>query len=103
MYRYDSLKENAGRRVYQTIDEPIRVFDYFELSDVFIALGIVLVFGVLFYEWALMTMLLGLFLGAGPAIKRRNKRGIFLHWPYRYLGMSLPGLVNPVRRQKYSD
>ena len=103
MYRYDSLKVKAGRKVCQTIDEPIKVFDYFELSDVFIALGIVLVFGVLFYEWALMSTLLLLFLGIGPVVKRRNKRGIFLHWPYRYFGMSLPGLINPIRKQRYSD
>jgi len=103
VYRYDSLRERFGTKVVQTIDEPIKVFDYFELSDVFISLMIILIFGVIFYEWLMMAVLLSGFLGLRPVIKRRNNRGIFRHWPYRYLRMSLPGLVNPIRRQRYSD
>lgn len=103
MYNYDSIKHNHGKRVSQTIDSPILVLDYFELSDVFISLFIVLLFGVVFYAWGTMTFLLLLALGVGPVIKKRNHRGIFLHWPYRIFVMSLPGLVNPRGRKKYSD
>jgi hypothetical protein len=103
MYNYDSLKQKAGSRVSQTIDSPIMVFDYFELSDVFIALFIILVFGVVFYSWGLMCLLLFLSLGLGPVVKRKHHKGIFLHWPYRKIQMSLPGLINPKGPKKYSD
>ena len=96
MHSYASMRVAYGNRVSQTIDSPIMIFDYWELSDAFAAIGVVLVFGVLFYEW-------GLVLGVGPAIRRRNEKGIFLHWPYRNLGVSLPGLVNPKGRRTYSD
>lgn len=103
MYSYDSLRQSAGHRVSQTIDSPIMVFDYFELADVFIGLFIILFFGVVLYSWGTMLLLLVLFLGVGPIIKRRNEKGIYLHWPYRHLGMSLPGLINPKSERKYSD
>ena len=103
MYSYESLKHSHARRVPQTVDSPILVFDYFELSDVFIALFIILVFGVLFYSWWTMFLLLALFLGAGPIIKRRNEKGVFLHWPYKNLYMDLPGLKNPRGQKRYSD
>ena len=103
MHSYASMRIAYGNRVSQTIDSPIMIFDYWELSDAFAAIGVVLVFGVLFYEWGLMLALLALVLGVGPAIRRRNEKGIFLHWPYRNLGVSLPGLVNPKGRRTYSD
>jgi hypothetical protein len=77
------------------------IFDYWELSDAFAALLVVLFLGVVFYEWALMLVLLVLVLGVGPAIRRRSEKGVFLHWPYRTLGVSLPGLIRPGRI--YSD
>lgn len=103
MYNYDTIKEKHGRQVSQTIDSPIMVFDYWELSDVFIALFVVLVFGVILYTWIPMMVLLIAVLGIGPVVKRKNNRGIFMHWPYRVFGMSLPGLINPKRGRKYSD
>ncbi len=103
MYNYDSLKENHGNRVSQTIDSPILVFDYFELTEVFAALLVMLVFGIIFYSWGLMLLFLILILGVGPQVRRRNKKGIYFHWPYRKLHMSLPGLINPKGRKKYSD
>jgi len=103
MYNYDSLKENHGNRVSQTIDSPILVFDYFELTEVFAALLVMLVFGIIFYSWGLMLLFLILILGVGPHVRRRNKKGIYFHWPYRKLHMSLPGLINPKGRKKYSD
>ncbi len=79
------------------------VFDHFEISDVFIGLFIILFFGVVLYSWGTMLALLILFLGIGPFIKKRNEKGIYLHWPYKHFGMSLPGLINPKGRKKYSD
>ena len=103
MHSYESLRANHGNRVSQTIDSPITILDYWELGDAFAAIAIILAFGVLFYEWALMITLLVLILGIGPAIRQRNEKGIFLHWPYRHLGISLPGLINPQGRRTYSD
>ena len=103
MHSYESMREKYGVRVNQTIDSPIMVFDYFELGEVFVALAIILIFGVLFYAWGLMLFILALTLGLGPYIRRRSERGVFFHWPYKNLGMSLPGLVNPHGTKKFSD
>lgn len=103
MYDYQILKKQYGNRVSQTVDSPITIFDFWELGDAFAALFIVLVFGVLFYSWGIMFVLLVVTLGIGPVIKRKNKPGIFFHWPYRVLGIQLPGLFNPKGRRRFSD
>jgi len=103
MHDYSSLKANHGNRVNQTIDTPIMIADFWELSDAFIALFVILIFGVMFYSWGTMFVLLFLVLFVGPVIKKNNNRGIFLHFPYRAIRMSLPGLMNPGGRRKYSD
>ena len=103
MHSYESMRKKHGVKVSQTIDSPIMVFDYFEISELFLALVILLIFGVIFYSWGLMILLLIITLGLGPIIRRRSKKGIFFHWPYRHLKMSLPGLINPQKNKKYSD
>ena len=103
MHNYDSLRQNHSQKVCQTIDKPITVFDYFELTEVFAALIALMVFGIIIYSWQLMILSLSFTLGIGPYIRRRNKKGIYFHYPYRKFGMSLPGLINPKGKQKYSD
>lgn len=103
MYDYSEIQSKYGRKVAQTIDSPITVFDFWELSDVFIGLFIILIFGVVAYSWITMSVLLLLFLVIGPVVKKKNHRGIYLHWPYRHLKMNLPGLINPGGRKRYSD
>ena len=103
MHSYASMRRNYGNRVSQTIDSPITIFDYWELGDGFAAIGVILVFGVFFYEWFLMIVILGLVLGVGPAIRKQGEKGVFFHWPYRHLGISLPGLINPKGRTVFSD
>lgn len=103
MHSYETLKRDFGVRVSQTIDSPITIFDFWELGDAFAGLMIVLVFGVLFYSWGTMFLLLVLCLGIGPVIRRKNNRGIFFHYPYRKIWISLPGIVNPRGRRRYSD
>lgn len=106
MHSYENMRSVHGRRVSQTIDSPITIFDYWEITDAFAAIGIILIFGVLFYEWLLMAISLGAVLIALPAVRRNHERGILLHWPYRHLGISLPGLVNPgssAGLKRYSD
>ena len=103
MHSYRSLKEQHGNPVSQTIDSPIMIFDFWQLSEAFLALGVMLVFGVVFYMWGTMlVLLLGVLLFA-PWVRSNNPRGIFFHWPYRHLGVSLPGIVNPKGRRKFSD
>lgn len=103
MRKIDILKQRHSRSISQTIHSPILVFDYWELTDVFAALTVIFIFGVLFYSWGTMLLLLALVLGFGPAIKRRYPRGIFMHWPFSRLHMSLPGLVNSKGSRRYSD
>jgi hypothetical protein len=97
------MKHTYSKKVCQTIDSPIMVFDYFELGEVMVALLCLMLFGIVFYSWRLMFLSLFVVLGLGPVARRRNKKGIFFHWPYRHLGMTLPGLMNPKKSQKYSD
>ena len=103
MLDYQPLRRTHGNRVSQTIDSPILIFDFWELSDAFLALFVVLVFGVVFYSWGAMCALLVVTLGLIPVFKRRHERGILLHWPYRRWRVSLPGLVNPKGRRQFSD
>ena len=103
MHDYSEIRERYGKKVSQTIDSPIMVFEFWELNDLFIGLFIILIFGVIFYSWWTMFILLFLFLGLGPIIKRKNNKGIFLHYPYYKFGMSLPGLINPKGKRKFSD
>lgn len=104
MRKQELLKAKHSSPVSQTIDSPIMVFDFWELSDVFIALFIILIFGVMFYSWGTMFTLLVLCLGAGPVIKKKYPKGIFFHWPYASFCMELPGLVNPRgKTRRFSD
>ena len=103
MHDYSRMKKEHGRRVSQTIDSPIMIVDVWELSEAFAAVFVVLTLGVIAYAWGAMAVTLLLVLIAVPAIKKSNNRGIFLHWPYRHLRVSLPGLLNPRGRRKYSD
>lgn len=103
MHSYAGIKLRHGNRVSQTIDTPIAIFDYWQLGDAFAALVVVLVFGVMLYEWLAMIALLLAVLVLGPVIRATNEKGVFLHWPYRHLGVSLPGLINPEGRKHYSD
>lgn len=103
MHDYRRLKTEFGTRVSQTIDSPITILDFWELSDAFIALSIILTFGVILYSWGLMTIFLAFSLVGVPWIKSRYHRGIFFHWPYKHIWISLPGLINPRGNRKYSD
>lgn len=89
--------------VNQTLDSPILIFDYWELTEVFVALGLVLIFGVLFYEWFLLCALLVTTLIGLPYVRRNFNKGMEFHYPYRRFGMSLPGLVNPKFKTLLSD
>ena len=103
MRKLDILKSQHSRTISQTIHSPIMVFDYWELTDVFAALAVIFIFGVLFYSWGTMLFLLVVVLGIGPAIKRKYPRGIFMHWPFSHWHMRLPGLVNSKGARRFSD
>ena len=103
MHDYSSIRRNHGRNVPQSLDEPIKIFDLWQLSDGFATLIIVLFFGVILYEWLLMITLLLLNLGFVPAIRNKSERGVFLHIPYFSYGVSLPYLFNPKKRVEFSD
>ena len=103
MHDYTELRRTHGYLVNQTLDAPILVFEFWELSEIFVALGLILVFGVLFYEWALLCGLLTVTLIGLPYVRRHFNRGMEFHYPYRKFGMNLPGLVNPKRRPRMSD
>lgn len=103
MHDYSRIRKEFGRRVSQTIDSPIMIVDVWELSEAFAAVFVVLSLGVIAYAWGAMSVALLLVLVAVPIIKKNNNRGVFQHWPYRYMRMALPGLINPRGRRKFSD
>ena len=103
MFDYSELRRTHGYLVNQTLDAPVLVFEVWELSEVFVALGLIMVFGVMFYEWLLLCLLIGITLVGLPYVRRNFNRGMEFHYPYRKFGMSLPGLVNPMRYARMSD
>ena len=103
MVEYKSIARSHGVSISQTLDSPIRFMDTWELTDVMMALGSILVFGVIFYSWWIMLLALAWCLVIAPKIKETHNRGILLHYPYRKLGMKLVGLVNPGIGKRHSD
>ena len=103
MHSYEGMRLKHSKKVCQTVDSPIMVFDYFELKEMMISIFVMLLFGIIINSWKLMFLSLFVTLGLLPVIRRRNQKGILLHFPYRRFGMSLPGLVNPGKGRRYSD
>ena len=103
MRDYTEMKRRLGRPVNQTLDSPVMVLEFWELSEVFVALGLILIFGAIFYQWLLLCVLLVLALAGLPYVRRNFNRGMVFHWPYSRFGTRLPGLVNPGRNQPMSD
>ena len=103
MHSYEGMRAKYSKRVSQTLDNPIMVFDYFELSDVMLSLVLVMFFGIVIYSFPLMLASLVVSLGIVPIVKRRFPKGIFFHLPYFKFGMSLPGILNPGKNRDYSD
>ena len=103
MHDYTEMRRSHGYLVNQTLDSPILVFEFWELSEVFVALGLILIFGVVFYQWLLLCLLLVVTLVGLPYLRRNFNRGMEFHYPYRKFGVSLPGLVNPKFRTQMSD
>ncbi|MFK7823633.1 MAG: hypothetical protein AB8G05_05725 [Oligoflexales bacterium] len=103
MHNYEGIRKKHSTKVSQTVDTPIMVFDLFMLGEIFSALAAMTVFGIVIYSWKLMILSLLVTLGIIPAIRKRNNRGIFLHYPYKKFGMKLPGLMNPKGNKIYSD
>ncbi len=103
MLDYEQLRRSHGHPVSQTLDAPIMVFDLWELTDIFVALAMILIFGVLFYEWALLVILLSATLIGLPYVRKNYPKGMVFHFPYKRFGMSLPGLFNPHGMPRVSD
>ncbi len=103
MIEYKSIGRTHGINISQTLDAPIRFLDIWDLSDVMMALGSILVFGVISYSWWIMLLALFWCLIVAPKIKETHNRGVLLHYPYRLLGMKLVGLTNPGLRKRHSD
>ncbi len=103
MYDYTEMRRKLGYSVNQTLDAPIMLFETWELGEVFVALIEVLVFGIVFYEWTLLCVLLGVTLIGLPYLRKNFNKGMAFHYPYRHFGMQLPGLTNPGGRTRVSD
>ena len=103
MHDYSELRRTLGQPVSQTLDSPIMLFDVWELSEIFVALFLILVLGVLFYEWLLLCVSLAITLVGLPYVRRNYNKGMAFHYPYRRFRMRLPGMVNPGGRRRVSD
>lgn len=103
MRDYTEMKRRLGRAVNQTLDSPVMVLEFWELSEVFVALGLILILGAVFYQWLLLCVLLVLALAGLPYIRRNFNRGMIFHWPYSRAGIRLPGLANPGHNRPMSD
>ena len=103
MYDYSEFKIKHGTPVSQTVDEPIIFLNFWEIGDLCLGMIIILIFGTLFYAWWTMITLLIVAVVIVPIVKRNHNRGVFQHWFYKNLGLSLPSLMNPKGRRKFSD
>ena len=103
MYCYQEMKLKHSKRVCKTLNDPIMFLDKWDLMDLFLCLLIILVFGVLFYHWTLMFILLFIAMTYIPYVKKKNNKGVFIHFAYRHLKVNLLGFINPKGRKKYSD
>lgn len=103
MVDYTEIKRRLGRPVNQTLDAPVMVLEFWELSEIFVALGLILVFGALFYQWALLCFLLVVTLVGLPYVRRNFNPGMAFHYPYSRFAMQLPGLMNPSVNRPMSD
>lgn len=95
MHDYTQMRRTLGYSVNQTLDSPIMIFDFWELTEVFVALFLILILGVVFYEWVLLCALLLLTLIGLPYVRRNFNKGMVFHYPYSRFNMRLPGLSNP--------
>lgn len=103
MHDYSEVRQTRGHTVNQTLDSPIMIFDTWELSEIFAALAMILIFGIAFYLWVPLCVFLVITLVGLPYIRKRFNKGMALHYPYKKFGMSLPGLLNPKGRSHVSD
>ncbi len=103
MYSYQEMKSKHSRSVSKTLDEPIMFLDKWDLQDLSLCLGIILVFGIFLYNWTLMFTLLLVALFYVPHVKKKNNKGVFIHKAYKKLNVNLLGFINPKGRRKYSD
>lgn len=103
MHDYTELKKKNGERISQTLDSPIMFADIWELSEIMLALAAILIFGIVFFSWILMTLSLVGILVVSPILKRTNNKGFLFHYLYKKFGMSLPELINPRGNRKFSD
>jgi len=103
MHDYRGLQREYSIPVSRTVDEPIMILDIWELSDAFLALGSMLFFGIIIDSLTLLFLSLLTTLVIVPAVKKKCRKGVFLHTPYRYIGMTLPGLAQPGTKRNFSD
>lgn len=103
MHDYSEMRKRLGQEVNQTLDAPILLFETWELIEVFVALAEILIFGIVFYQWGFLCLLLAGTLVGLPYLRKNFSKGMLFHYPYRRWGMTLPGLSNPGSQTAYSD
>ena len=104
MFDYTEVKRTHGRKVSQTLDEPIMIFEIWELTEAFFAMFVILILGVLFNQWLLTAFTVGLLLVLFPWVRANFNKGMVFHFPYAKFGMTLPELPTPkTNNRKVSD
>ena len=103
IHSYESVKEKHGKVISQTLDQRIMILDFWDLWDILGMLLTLLFVGVILYSWWMMILMILIQGIVIPSIKKRNHRGVFLHYFYKKLNIELPELVNPKGRHKLSD
>lgn len=101
--KYQEIRADHAKVIAQTLDTPVMILDYWELTDVYAALVILFICGLILAQWTLTLVLFVLVMGLIPSVRRKNEKGFFFHWPYKNLGVPLRGLPNPLKKTRYSD
>ncbi len=101
MYRLDANRRSFQKEVCTTLSNPIKVLDYLELKEALIGIGLIFYFGIIFTQPLLLTCLLGLLWGVWPNIRSKYERGVIVQKLYRWLGVSMKGILKPSSSGRY--
>jgi hypothetical protein len=73
----EEIRSSEKTATFRAIDEPILVFNRFELKEIFFALGATIFFGVVLGSWALAALAIAASLILMPKLRHRFPKGIF--------------------------
>lgn len=95
MYRLNRNRKSHGEPVCTTLSNPIMILEYLELREALVGIGLIFYFGIIFTNPLILTILIIGLWGVWPTVRSKFERGIIMQKLYRFLGLSIKGLLRP--------